>query len=506
MILELDRESLVPLYAQIALRVREMIANGSLRIGDRLPANRDLARRLSVNRTTVATAYADLVADGLITSHVGRGTFVCGVPGPERTPATRRAQPPTVQWDTLLVAEAARDQWLGSMWQFQPGKDTISFGHALPQAELFPLDEFRRSVDRALRKEGRSLLQLGASRGFEPLLEYIASHMALLGVQVKPGEILITNGCQQSLELIRRVLVGPGDEVAVENPTYPGALSVFCGRDAKYVSIPVGEQGLDLDALEDTMVQRRPKLMYTVPSFHNPTGLTGSLASRRRLAELAARFRVPVIEDDIYGELRFDGVPLPPVKALDEAGLVLYINSFSKMGFPGLRLGWIVAPSVVIERLHDAKRRCDLHANTLAQAAVYEFSRQGLFDRHLRRVRKAYAARRDAMLQSLDEHLAGEATWTRPEGGMSIWVRLPDQVNTAELLPRAAEAGVLFTPGDRFYSSLPKQNMMRLSFTMAAPERIAEGIRKLAGLIKRHIAASRVLGAASRVEAGRALV
>ncbi|HEU4391200.1 MAG TPA: GntR family transcriptional regulator, partial [Blastocatellia bacterium] len=218
MIIELDRESMVPLYAQIALRVRELIGAGSLKIGDRLPANRDLARRLGVNRTTVATAYADLVADGLITSHVGRGTFVCGVPGPDRTPTTGRPRPPLVQWDTLLVAEASRDRWLGSMWHFQPGKEAISFGHALPQAELFPLDEFRRSVDRALRKEGRSLLQLGASHGYEPLLEYIASQMALVGVQVKPGEILITNGCQQSLELLRRVLVGPGDEVAVENP------------------------------------------------------------------------------------------------------------------------------------------------------------------------------------------------------------------------------------------------------------------------------------------------
>jgi DNA-binding transcriptional MocR family regulator len=505
MILELNRESLVPLYAQIVLKIREMITSGSLKIGDRLPANRDLARRLGVNRTTVTTAYADLVADGLITSHVGRGTFVSGVPPRDRTPRPEQRHVPAVQWDTLLVPET-RDRWLGSMWRFQPNKESISLGHALPQAELFPLDEFRRSIDRVLRREGRSLLQLGASNGYEPLLDYIASQMSLVGVQVKPGEILITNGCQQSLDLIRRVLVGPGEEVVVENPTYPGALSLFCGRDAKYISVPIDAQGLDLDALEDIMVQRRPKLIYTVPSFHNPTGLTMNLASRRRLAEMVARLRVPMIEDDIYGELRFEGASLPPIKAMDSSGLVLYINSFSKMGFPGLRLGWIVAPGVVIERLNDAKVRCDLHTSTLAQAAVYEFSRQGLFARHLRRVRKAYAARRDAMLQALDEHLSDIATWTRPEGGMSIWVRLPEQVNAAELLPQAAEAGVLFTPGDRFYSSLPKQNMMRLCFTMAAPDRIGEGIKRLAELIRQRVEAAFSRGAASRAEAGRALV
>jgi GntR family transcriptional regulator/MocR family aminotransferase len=328
--------------------------------------------------------------------------------------------------------------------------------------------------------------------------------MSLVGIRVTAEEILITNGCQQSLELIRRVLVGAADEVAVENPTYPGALSVFC-RDSNYISVPVGERGLDLDTVEDVFSQRRPKLLYTVPAFHNPTGLSMTLAMRRRLVELSARYRVPVVEDDIYGELRYQGAATPPLKALDEQGTIIYINSFSKVGFPGLRLGWVAAPRPVIDRLRDAKRRCDLHASLLAQAAVFEFSRQGHFAKHIRRMRKEYGVRQQAMLGALDRQFAGFATWTRPEGGMSVWVRLPAHLNTSQILSDAVEAGVVFTPGDRFYSGTPLQNMARLSFTMAGPEHMEEGVRRLAGVIKKHLAMSAAqLGA--RAEIARALV
>jgi GntR family transcriptional regulator/MocR family aminotransferase len=503
-IIELDRGSHIPLYAQIAAEVREMISRGTLKLGDRLPANRELARTLGVNRNTIATAYDELTADGLIRSHIGRGTFVSAIPTASVAQQEERVLPSPMPWSTLL-AEEPRDQWLGHLDTLSR-KDVISLTYALPAAELFPLDEFRRSVDRVLRKEGRTVLQLGASKGYGPLQHYLAAQMALAGIHVQPDEILITNGCQQSLDLIRRILVRPGDEVAVENPTYPGAISVFCDNQTKYIGIPVAGSGLNLDVLEDILAQRRPRLIYVVPNFHNPTGVIMDLASRRRLVEIAARYRVPIIEDDIFGELRYEGAALPPLKALDRFGLVIYINSFSKVGFPGLRLGWIAAPRIVIDRLNTAKQRCDMHASLLPQAAIYDFTRRGLLAKHINRARKAYAHRRDVMLEALEHYFPEEASWKKPEGGMAVWVKLPQSINTSQLLLQASEEGVVFSPGEYFYACSPQPGMIRLAFTMAPPARIEEAIKRLGAVLKMRLASLKKQTPAGRAAAGRTLV
>ncbi|MCI0337787.1 MAG: PLP-dependent aminotransferase family protein [Acidobacteria bacterium] len=491
MIFALDRDSHIPLYAQIATQVREMISRGALKMGDRLPANRELAKSLGVNRSTVTTAYDELMADGLISSRVGSGTYVSAVPASGSRSAERELRRPSpMPWGALL-ADQKRDKWLSGMTEAIVRKDTVSLAYALPAAELFPVDDFRRSVDRVLRREARGLLQLGTSDGYAPLQQYLASYMAHLGVAVEPGEILITNGCQQSLDLIRQILVRPGEEVVLENPTYPGAISVFCGQQSKYISVPVGDRGLDLDLLEDLLAQRRPKLIYVVPSFHNPTGITMDLASRQRLIELAAMYRVPIIEDDIYGELRYDGVSLPSLKSLDEYGLVIYINSFSKIGFPGLRIGWIIAPRIVIDYLDAVKQRTDLHASLLSQAAISEFVRHGLLAKHIKRCRKAYSERRDAMLAALARYFPDEAVWNRPEGGMAIWVRLPQSLNASQVLIQSMEQRVAFSPGEYFYSCSPQPNTLRLAFTMAEPSSIEEAIKRLGAVIKARLVSTK---------------
>ncbi len=506
MLLALQRDSHTPLYTQIVAEVRRMISSGVLRIGDRLPANRELARTLGVNRNTVTTAYAELAADGLITSRVGSGTYIRRKPEPAPTSRIGEQFPPApMSWESLLSVQS-RDNWLQEMSSYDARSDLIPLALALPSADLFPLDDFRRCVDQVLRRQGRVLLQLGTTSGYAPLQEYIASQLALSGVKVSPDEVLITNGCQQSLDLIRQILVEPGEEVALENPTYPGALSVFCGASSKYFSVSVGENGIDLNVLEDVLSQRRAKLIYVVPSFQNPTGVTMSSASRRRLIGIAARYRVPVVEDDIYGQLRYDGPEVPPLKALDEHGLVIYISSFSKVGFPGLRVGWIAAPRIVIDHLNRVKQRSDLHAGLLAQAAIHEFARRGLLAKHLKRVKKAYAQRRDAMLESLEKHLPDEARWNRPEGGMSVWVRLPDSLNSNQLLLQAVENGVTFISGDHFYASSPQQNMMRLSFTMAGPQAIEEAVKRLGSLMKSRLVKMKKQGAKARTDGLRALV
>jgi 2-aminoadipate transaminase len=487
MILELDRQSHAPLYTQIAAQVRQMIQQGTLKIGDRLPPNRELAERLGVNRSTVTTAYDELLADGLIATRVGSGTYVAAVPvAAARALVETAAAPPTerlapLNWEAVLP-DLQQDDWLANRGSGRR-KDSVMFTHALPATELFPLDDFRRSVERVLRRDGRNLLQLGTSSGYEPLQQYLLQQMALVGIRAEPHELLLTSGCQQGLDLLRQVLVQPGDEVVVENPTYPGALSLFCQPQHKFIGVPVGPHGIELNALEDVLRRRRPKLIYVVPTFHNPTGATLDLAARRRLLELAAQYRVPIVEDEIYRDLRYDGAALPSLKALDQYGVVVYLNSFSKVGFPGLRVGWIVAPRLLIEHLHALKQRSDLHGNLLAQAALADFARQGLLTKHLQRCRRSYAQRRDAMLAALQRHFPNSATWTAPEGGMAIWVRLPAGLDASELLAQAQLQGIYFTPGPRFYASNARANTLRLSFTMVTAPQIEEGLKRLGELI-----------------------
>lgn len=482
MLIEINRDIPLPLYAQIVTQLREMIRRGVLKAGDRLPANREMAKKLGVNRNTITAAYEELTAEGLIRSHVGQGTFVSDVPMVGAIRDERVATFP-MSWNALLT-DPPQENWLSSWLNTHQKKDTISLSYGLPQTELFPLEDFRLALNRAFKKEGHALLQLGLSGGYQPLQQYLASYMARLGIKVSPEEVLITNGCQQSLDLISRILVRPGDEVVIENPTFPGAISVFCGADSKFLSVPVNENGLDLDVLEDILTQRRPKLIYCVPTFQNPTSTTMDTAARRRLIELAARHRVPIIEDDIYRELRYDGADVLPLKALDKYGLVIYINSFSKVGFPGLRVGWIVAPRPLIEHLHALKQRSDVHSSTLSQAAIYEFARQGLLNKHVRRAKKVYAERRDAMLQALQTYFPAEAKWNHPAGGMVIWVRLPETLNASQILLEAAKQGVIFSPGERFYASQPQSNMMRLSFTMTDVPQIETAVKRLGTILK----------------------
>lgn len=506
MILELDRRSHAPLYTQIAAQVRQLIQQGALKIGDRLPPNRELADRLGVNRSTVTTAYDELLADGLIATRVGSGTYVVAIPAAPAPVALAAATPQLapLNWEAVLP-ELRLDDWLANRGNTRR-KDNWMFTHALPATELFPLDDFRRSVERVLRRDGRALLQLGTSGGYEPLQQYLLQQMALVGIRAEPAELMLTSGCQQGLDLLRQTLLQPGDEVVVENPTYPGALSLFCQPPSKFIGVPVTANGLDLAALEDVLRRRHPKLIYTVPTFHNPTGATMDLAARRRLIELAAQYRVPIVEDEIYRELRYDGAALPSLKALDQYGVVVYLNSFSKVAFPGLRVGWIVAPRLLIEHLQALRQRADLHGNLLAQAALADFARQGLMTKHIQRCRRGYVQRRDAMLAALQRHFPASASWTVPEGGMALWVQLPAGLSANELQAQAQLQGIYFTPGPRFYASGARANTLRLSFTMVTAPQIEEGIKRLGELVKAQLKAALPERSAQTFIAQKALV
>jgi 2-aminoadipate transaminase len=488
----LQPESHVPLYVQLRDQLRALVHAGDLRPGDRIPASRELATMLGVHRTTVANAYAELESEGLIQGHVGRGTFIRGNGnGLKITPP-----PPAVlngnngiRWE-LLFADERGEEILSRLTASAP-QEALSFVMARPAEEFFPVEELQNCVNAVLRREATSVLNLGPSDGYPSLKEALLDMLRQDGIAVKDENLLITDGCQQSLDLISKAFVRPGDSIIIENPTYPGAVAIFNGARARCLAVPVkthaepgSSLGLDLEALEATLAANRVKLIVLTPDFHNPTGTSMPLASRRKLLELAGRHQVPVVEDHIYARLHAREERVPSLKQLDRSNLVIHIDSFAKVAFPGLRVGWIVAPAVAIERLRLVKQTTDLHTDQLAQATLAEFLRRGLFTKHLTKMRKVYASRLSALDEALRKHMPEGTRWTRPEGGMCLWLELPPGFDASELLIHVKERGVLFAPGRYFYVQGPLPNTLRLAYAGLDEKQIARGVSTMADLLR----------------------
>jgi 2-aminoadipate transaminase len=489
----LQPESHVPLYIQLRDQLRALVHAGDLRPGDRIPASRELANLLGVHRTTVANAYAELESEGLIRGHVGRGTFIQGngnglklTPPP---PPMLGGNGDGLRWE-LLFADERGEEILSRLTASAP-EDSLSFVMARPAAEFFPVEELQMCVNAVLRREATDVLNLGSSDGYAPLKEALLETLRQDGIAAKDENLLITDGCQQALDLISKAFVRPGDCVVLENPTYPGACAIFNGTRARCIGVPINTHpepgkplGIDVEALEATLAANRVKLIILTPDFQNPTGTSMPLASRRRLLELAARHQVPVVEDHIYGRLPARDERVPSLKQLDRANLVIHIDSFSKVAFPGLRVGWIVAPPAAIERLRLVKQTTDLHTDQLAQATLAEFLRRGYFSKHLARMRKIYASRLHALDEALRKHMPDEARWTCPDGGMCLWLELPLGFDASELLIHAKERGLLFAPGRYFYVQSPLPNTLRLGFANLDEKELARGAAVLADLLR----------------------
>jgi len=505
--LQLQPESHVPLYIQLRDQLRALVHCGELRPGDRIPASRELASQLGVHRTTVANAYAELESEGLIQGHVGRGTFIRAAARPLQVtppPAAMAGGNGGVRWESLFADDRADDA-LNRLTQAVP-EPSVSFIMARPAEEFFPVEEFRNCCTAVLRREAARILQLGPSDGYAPLKAVLVELLRSEGLQVKDENLLITDGCQQALDLLCKAFLRPGDTVVLENPTYPGAIAIFAGARARCLGVPVrtdGEPGVDIAALEATLLANRVKLMVLTPDFQNPTGTTLPIAARRRLLELAARHQVPVVEDHIYARLRSRGDRVPSLKQLDRANLVIQVDSFSKVAFPGLRVGWCIAPESVIERLRLVKQTTDIHTDQLAQATLAEFTRRGLLTRHLTRMRKVYSSRLVALEGALRRHMPEEVRWTRPLGGMCLWVELPPGFDASELLIHVRERGVLFAPGRYFYFQNPQPNTLRLGFAGLDERRIARGVATLGELLRIEMRKRQRPGAARRPDASR---
>jgi len=405
-----------------------------------------------------------------------------------------------IHWMDRFADRTARIQpsSIREILKLTQNSNIISFAGGLPSPEYFPNQQIMRATRRALEEHGVEALQYGVSDGFLPLREMLVRHMLRYGIVCTPENILITTGSQQALDLIGRVLINPGDSVIVEEPTYLGALSAWNAYGAEYVTVPSDDEGMRVDAVEHALRTTHPKFIYALPNFQNPSGTTLSNKRRLELVRLADQYEVPIIEDDPYGQLRYEGDHISSLFSIEAynaclesdgvnfpmARNVIYLSTFSKTLCPGLRVGWVVAHHDVINQMVTAKQGTDLHTSTFAQVVAYETARGGFLDRHIRQLRRVYIERRNKMLAAMEAYFPPGVVWTKPEGGLFIWVTLPHGLDSHELLKKAIEDEVAFVPGSDFYPCGGGENTMRLNFSNPTLDEIEVGVKRLAGVIE----------------------
>jgi 2-aminoadipate transaminase len=367
--------------------------------------------------------------------------------------------------------------------------EVISLAGGLPDTSTFPPDTFAAVTQRIAAESCAKALQYGPTEGLAETRECIAQVMAAEDMRVDPEDVLVTTGGQQVIDLVAKTLIDPGDVVLAEGPTYPGAVPVFSAYQAEVIQIEMDAQGMRVDLLEQTLdrLERRPKFIYTVPTFQNPGGMTMSLGRRRRLVELAHERELLVLEDNPYGLLRYEGDPLPPLYALDRGVFVMYLGTFSKILSPGIRLGWVAAPGPVLEKLNLGKQGADLCTSTLSQLMLQAYFERGNWRDYVGSLVDVYRRRRDTMLDALAEHFPTQAEWTRPSGGLFVWATLPDFIDTTDLLARALRDNVAFVPGEAAYLDGRGRSSMRLNFSASPEDAIREGIRRIGEVVTEQV-------------------
>jgi 2-aminoadipate transaminase len=366
--------------------------------------------------------------------------------------------------------------------------DIISFAGGLPAPELFPVSALQRAHADIFVEDGRAAMQYSTTEGWWPLRQWIADRLKQRGIEADAGRVLITSGSQQGIDLTARILLDAGDSVIVENPCYLAALQAFSAYEASFIPVDSDDRGMNTDQVEQALQRFRAKLIYIVSDFHNPKGTTLSQERRHHLIELSRRYRVPILEDDPYGELRYRGERGPTLASLDRDGLVIYLGTFSKTLSPGMRIGWALASEDIFHSLVMAKQAVDLHTSTIQQRAVAHMLCGFEYDEHVAELCKVYGERSRAMIESLRRHFPEGTRWTSPDGGLFLWVELPEQLRGEDLLKEAICEKVAFVPGAPFFASEAKHNFIRLNFSNSPPDVIDEGIKRIAGIIKRRLA------------------
>jgi 2-aminoadipate transaminase len=371
--------------------------------------------------------------------------------------------------------------------------EVISLAGGLPDTSAFPTETFAAITQRIARENAAAALQYGPTEGTARARECIAEVMAAEGIRCDPGDMIVTSGGQQVIDLVTRALIDPGDVIVAEAPTYPGAVPSFSSFQADVVQIEVDADGMRVDLLEETLDAleregRTPKFIYTIPTFQNPSGVTMSLERRRRLVEIAHRRELLVLEDNPYGLLRYEGTPMPTLRELDGGLYVMYLGTFSKILSPGIRLGWVLAPAPVLHQINMGKQAADLCSSTLSQLMVQAYFEEARWRDYVETVKESYRARRDTMLDALAEHFPRQAEWTRPQGGLFVWATLPDFIDTTDLLARALRENVAFVPGAAAFLDGRGHNSMRLNFSAVDEDEIREGIRRIGKIVAEQVA------------------
>ncbi|MEP0911701.1 PLP-dependent aminotransferase family protein [Leptolyngbya sp. GB1-A1] len=476
----LDRQAEQPIYLQIRDRIRRLISSGALQPGDRLPSVRELAKEAAVNKLTVIEAYSVLEADGLIHARQGSGYFVNCCPEiplnlvSSFAPAQRVVIPPP-QYGTFCKSYMTSFEA-----QRQPG--ILDFSSGFPQA--FGLEDLQRIARRAMSQIADTLYQYDTPRGLQTLRQQIAQLLVQRGLIVSADNLMITTGSMQGISLALRYFVQPGDWVIVETPCYHGALSILENLRARTIGIPMTPAGMNLELLEQYLKSHRPKLIYTVSTLHNPTGITTLLAHRKQLLALAQQYDCFILEDNAYEGLQFEPVP-PPIKALDQQNRVIYVSTFSKTLMGSLRVGYMVVTGEHLQPLIEQKLINDLHTPTPSQAIVSEYLASGHYRHRLRDLQTYHLQSRNQMLQALEDHFPAEVTWTVPIGGLLLWVQLPDRLPLEQICHTLREQGILTTPATAFFPDRKGYNAMRLNFSHP-PESIAWGIAAIGKELKSH--------------------
>lgn len=485
--IQIDREGTAPVYLQISSQIRDMILSGRLPSGSKLPPERKLADTLGVNRSTVLNAYRELKSKGYADSCVGSGTVVAnGMYGPETV--TDGFKPLPMPWDQLFSESVSRtsDTTVKDLLKQAAHRDMILFAAGVSAQGLDSLDELLRVQQEVVREYGHRVVSHMPTEGYSPLRESICELMTARGINAGPSEVMVLSGSQQGIDLAARIFLDPGDVVFVEEPTFFSAFQIFRTAGARVIGVPTDGDGMRTDLLASMIERFKPKLIYTIPDFQNPSGTVMSLERRRQLLPLAYRHQVAILEDDPYGRLRYEGEDIPPLKTLDTHGYVIYLSTFSKLLFPGFRVGWLTAPAAVLDRFTLLKQNADLHTCSLTQLVFHRFIREGLLEGQIRRVASENALRRDIMLDELEKTAVRGMHWARPEGGLYLWCRLPDGISQQKLLAKASEYGVAFVPGGVFYPNRPSGSYIRLNYTYPSPELIREGVRRLTKAV-RHV-------------------
>ena len=480
-----DRDQMEPVYRQLRNYIRDLIAADRLPRGTKLPATRELATSLGLSRNTVAQAYDELIADGLVAAHVGQGTFVA-TPG-TRPPRGAGGEPHRgFVWSGLFALRARTLALPAGLLPRRSGPTRFDFRGGQVALDALPSADVRRAFAQALGSDLVDIAALQGPYGLTALRREVARYLVGRGIACDTSDVAIVNGAQQAIDLTTRVLLDPGDSVVLEHPGYFGARVAFTACQANVINVDVDAAGLVTADLARVLRARRVKLIYTTPAAQSPTGVVMGDDRRRELLALADEHQVPILEDDYDSELRYEGPPIAALKTMDRAGQVIYVGTFSKVLFPGLRVGYVVAAPPLLEKMMLARWNADVTTSAPVQAALAILLARGGLERHLRRVRRLYAARLAATLDALRRHMPAGTTWTKPRGGHIVWVTLPPGTDDDGVYRDALRAGVAYAPGELFHMDGRGRQHLALAFANLTPAAIAEGVALLGGLVRRH--------------------